>query len=120
MNTSIDITPVVEAVIALVAVVITTFVIPWIKSKSTGSKWSNLKEWASAGVNAAEAMFVGTKLGNDKRKFVEEYLKEVCKEQGYTFNDKSTRIALENAWRAMVQEAEKDNKEGTIETIKSK
>lgn len=118
MNTNIDITPIFEAIIALSATVITVFIIPWIKSKSSASKWKNLKDWASAGVNAAEAMFIGTKLGKDKRKFVEDYLKAECEENGYTFNDKKIRVALENAWRKMVNGTEEDNKED--ETTASK
>lgn len=99
MNTTIDITPIIETVIALITTVITVLVIPWIKSKVSASKWDNLQAWAEAGVNAAEAIFIGSKLGKDKRKYVEEYLKEKCEKNGYTFYETDIRIALENAWR---------------------
>lgn len=99
MNTTIDITPIIEAAIALIATVVTVLVIPWIKSKVSASKWENLQAWAEAGVNAAEAIFIGSKLGKDKRKYVEEYLKEKCEKNGYTFDETDIRIALENAWR---------------------
>ena len=78
MNATTDITPIIEAVIALIATVITVLVIPWMKSKVSASKWENLQAWAEAGVNAAEAIFIGSKLGKDKRKYVEKYLKEKC------------------------------------------
>lgn len=99
MNTTIDITPIIETVIALIATVMTALVIPWIKSKVSASKWKNLQEWAETGVNAAEAIFIGSKLGKDKRKYVEDYLKEKCEKNGYTFDETDIRIALENAWR---------------------
>lgn len=99
MNATIDITPIIEAVIALIATVMTVLVIPWIKSKVSTSKWENLQAWAEAGVNAAEAIFIGSKLGKDKRKYVEEYLKEKCEKNGYIFDETDIRIALENAWR---------------------
>lgn len=53
MNT-IDITPVVNAVIALAATVVSVFLIPWIKSKTTAQQRSELVAWAKIGVAAAE------------------------------------------------------------------
>lgn len=101
MNNTIDITPIIEAVIALIAATVTGFVIPWIKSKISAAKWQNLQDWAEAGVNAAEAIFIGSRLGKDKRKYVEKYLHDLCEKNGYTFNETDIRIALENAWRDM-------------------
>lgn len=108
MNTNIDITPIIEAVITLIAAVITVFIIPWIKSKVSTAKLQNLKEWAALGVNAAEALYKGTKLGKDKREYVEKYLKDLCEKNGYKYNDVEIRIALEDAWRNMTKEMSED------------
>ncbi len=43
MNTTIDITPIIETAIALIATVMTVLVIPWIKSKVSASKRENLQ-----------------------------------------------------------------------------
>ncbi|MCM1329455.1 MAG: phage holin [Ruminococcus sp.] len=108
MVNTIDITPVIEAVITLIVAVITAFVIPWIKSKVSAAKLQNLQEWAALGVNAAEAVYRGTKLGKDKREYVEKYLKDLCEKNGYKYNDNEIRIALEDAWRNMTKEMSED------------
>lgn len=109
----IDITSIIEAVIKLIAAIIAVFIIPWIQSKVSASKWDNLQKWASAGVNAAEAVFVGTKLGKDKRKYVEDYLSSLCEKHGYKFDDKDIRVALENAWRDMTGKGKNNKSDNT-------
>ena len=76
MNT--DITPIVEAVIALVSAVITVFLIPYLKTKLTEAKRKRIKEYIDTAVMAAEKLFPsvdGEKLGEEKLQYVAEYLK---------------------------------------------
>nr|DAE27133.1 MAG TPA: holin [virus sp. ctnRj46] len=47
---SIDITPVIQAIIVLISTVITVFVIPWIKSKYTQAQLENVKAWVKIAV----------------------------------------------------------------------
>jgi len=101
MTNVVDITNIVEIVIALIVAVASYFVIPYIKSKLTASQWSNLQDWAEVGVKAAEAIFIGTKLGKDKREYVMKYLANLCKQNGYKFDEDIIRVALENAWEDM-------------------
>ena len=109
MNTSIDITPIVEAVITLVAAVITVFIIPWIKSKVSASKWNNLCSYAETFVKCAEMTFKGTGLGKDKKKWVTEKLTELANEQGLKFSPEAIEAAIEAAVKAM-----KDSTDHTI------
>lgn len=101
MNTSIDITPIIEAVITLIAAVITVFIIPWIKSKVSASKWDNLCSYAETFVKCAEMTFKGTGLGKDKKKWVTEKLTELANEQGLKFSPEAIEAAIESAVKAM-------------------
>ena len=49
-----DITPVIQAVTVLLAAIITTFVVPYIKSKTTAAQQSQINAWVKIAVSAAE------------------------------------------------------------------
>lgn len=102
MNATIDITPIIEAVIALAATVITVFLIPWIKSKITETQWNNLTKWADTLVQAYENIIHGTTgLGAERREKVMEELQKFCNQHGYKFEEKDLRAALESAVKVM-------------------
>ena len=92
MNT-IDITPVVNAVIALTATVVSVFLILWIKSKTTAQQRSELVAWAKIGVAAAEQIYVGQGRGDEKKQYVLEFLKS----KGFDLNEESINNAIEAA-----------------------
>lgn len=92
MNT-IDITPVVNAVIALAATVVSVFLIPWTKSKTTAQQRSELVAWAKIGVAAAEQIYVGQGRGDEKKQYVLEFLKS----KGFDLNEESVNNAIEAA-----------------------
>ena len=50
----IDITPIINAAIMLIAAAVSVFLIPWIKSKTTDAQRKELVEWVKIGVAAAE------------------------------------------------------------------
>ena len=77
--TTIDLTPVINAVIVLLAAVITAFVIPWIKAKATIQQQEALLGVYRTLVFAAEQLF-GSGHGEDKLTYVENQLKK----KGYT------------------------------------
>lgn len=103
MNTTtmIDITPVVQAVITLIAVIISAVVIPWIKSKVSVSQWKNLTVYAETFVKCAEMIFRGTALGKDKKKYVLRKLTELCEERGLEFSADEIEAAIEEAVKNM-------------------
>lgn len=71
-----DITPIVEAVLALIAVLITTVVIPFVKAKTTAQEQREINEWVKIAVAAAEQMYVGQNRGVEKKRFVMGWLEE--------------------------------------------
>lgn len=71
-----DITPVMEAVAALLAAVITAIVIPYIKTKTTTDQQRQINTWVQIAVSAAEQIYNGPGRGEDKKKYVVEWLRQ--------------------------------------------
>lgn len=69
----IDYTELIQALIALVSVIITTFLIPLLKKKLSAEKLEELKKWVSIAVNAAEQLY-GSKTGQQKKDYVISFL----------------------------------------------
>ena len=63
---NINITPIIEAIIALVSIVVTTVLIPFIKTKMTANQFSYLEEVIKVAVSAAEVLFNGDGRGEEK------------------------------------------------------
>lgn len=75
MDTMIDLTPILQAVIALAAALITAYVIPWIRSKTTLEQRELLLSVITSLVYAAEQIY-GAGHGEDKLAYVVEQLKD--------------------------------------------
>ena len=71
-----DIPPVMEAVAALLAAVITAVVIPYIKTKTTTDQQRQINTWVQIAVSAAEQIYNGPGRGEDKKKYVVEWLRQ--------------------------------------------
>lgn len=70
---NIDITPIIEAVIGLVSLIVTGFLIPFLKQKLSNEKREKLKSWVSIAVAAAEQIMKG-KTGLEKKEYVVSFL----------------------------------------------
>jgi hypothetical protein len=68
-----DFTPIFEAIITIVSLVLTGIVIPYIKQRIGKEKTENLKKWVSVGVKAAEQIY-GSKTGQTKKEYVVSFL----------------------------------------------
>ena len=88
-----DITVIVQAVFALIAVVITAIVIPYIKSKTTAAQQQQINAWVKIAVTAAEQIYIGTGLGADKKAHVVNFLKS----KGVTLDMESIDAMIEAA-----------------------
>ena len=58
-----DITPIIEAVAALIGVIVTCVLIPFIKSKTTASQQAEINAWVKIAVSAAEHGAAGPAAG---------------------------------------------------------
>ena len=78
----IDLTPIMEAIVAIVAALITAFVIPWLKQKISNEKLEKIKMWVEVAVEAAEQLYNGSGRGTEKKAYVVEFLNT----KGYTLD----------------------------------
>ena len=88
-----DLTPIVNAVIALIASIITTFLIPWIKSKIDAAKLAQIVEWVGIAVRAAEQIYNESGMGEKKKQYVLDFLAD----KGFTLDPNSINAMIESA-----------------------
>lgn len=66
---NIDYTQIIQAILALMATLITTFLIPYINKKLSAEKVAELQKWVEIAVHAAEQLY-GSKTGQQKKDYV--------------------------------------------------
>ncbi len=89
---AIDLTPILQAVIALAAALITGRLVPWIKARTTEQQQANLAALASTLVFAAEQLY-GANHGDEKL----AYVVDILRTHGYDVNSKEVLAAVEAA-----------------------
>lgn len=95
-----NITVIINAVIALIAAVVSTFLIPWIKSKTTAQQREELVAWVKIAVSAAEQIYKGSGRGADKKQYVLDFLAN----NGFTVDTDSVDAAIEAAVKQLNSE----------------
>lgn len=85
---NIDLTPIIQAIIALLAAIVTYKLIPWIKARTTAEQQSMMRAAVKTLVYAAEQLY-GAGNGSEKLDFVINQLEN----QGFTAN----RLEIEAA-----------------------
>ena len=114
----IDLTPLFEILISLLAVVITTYLIPWIKAHTTHKQQEYIRAAAHVAVYAAEK-FYGAGHGDEKLAYAEKVLKE---DYGIYLNMNKLEAVVDAAIKEMEQ-AESggvtivENIETAVETV---
>ena len=71
---NIDLTPIFQALIVLTAALITRYVVPWIKAKTTLDQRREIRDLVSILVFAAEKLYTGSGRGEEKLAWVQERL----------------------------------------------
>lgn len=69
-------TPIIEAVVTLIAAVITAYVIPLIKSKTTEAQQKKIAALVEIAVLAAEQIYKESGMGQQKKAYVITWLRE--------------------------------------------
>lgn len=88
-----NITPIVEAVFALIAAIITALVIPYIRSKTNAQQQAEINAWVKIAVNAAEQIYNGVGRGAEKKAYVLAFLME----HGMTLDEEKLDAMIEAA-----------------------
>lgn len=69
-----DITKIVAALISLLFAVITCFVIPLLRKKTSAEAFAQIMFWTKIAVEAAEQLFNQPGMGKEKKEYVVEFL----------------------------------------------
>ena len=88
-----DITPIIEAVAALIAALSTAFVIPYIRAKTTAQQQAEINAWVKIAVSAAEQIYKGSGRGEEKKAYVIQWLRE----HGVTVDEAKLDALIESA-----------------------
>ena len=83
---NIDLTTIINAVIALLAALVTYRVIPWLKAKTNAEQQAYIRALVKAGVFAAEQIYKDHGMGRQKMEYVKNFL------HGYGFDINVTEI----------------------------
>lgn len=97
----IDLTPVINAVIALAAALCTVFLVPWLRSRTTAQQRSELLTWVDIAVTAAQQLYHSAD-GQIRKEYVRNFLNG----KGYDVNDKDVDAAIEAAVLKLHREME--------------
>lgn len=97
---NIDITQIVVAVIGLLGLVVTSVLVPLIRTKINAEQWETIKNYALAGVQAAE-IIIGAGKGAEKFAWAKEYIEAQCKAHGIKIDMDTVQVAIENAWKSL-------------------
>ena len=89
----VDLTPIITTVLTLIFSLITAFLIPYIKTKVSAEQFATIKLWVQVAVQAAEMLYVGSGRGEEKKKYVIEFLNS----KGFTLNAEEIENLIESA-----------------------
>lgn len=117
-----DITPIIQAVVALAVALITAFVIPWMKNKIGAQNMDEFMRWVQIAVAAAEQLYESTD-GDGKKAYVVNFLAS----KGFKVNPEEFDNAIEAAvlklhnelygWADIVQGIEVQDEDEELEAV---
>ena len=102
---TIDITEIIVAVISVLGAIVTAFVVPWIKTKTTTNQQIIIESFARAAVLAAQQIF-GTEENQKKKDYAVQYITEQLKKAGITLDIDAISTVIEAALKAIKLEAD--------------
>ncbi len=83
-------------VIMVATALITTYLIPWIKSHTDTTKLYAVMRWAHEAVMAAEQLY-GAKTGEEKKKYARAYLRKIALAAKIDISDEELDMLIEAA-----------------------
>lgn len=96
----VDLTQIIVAVLSLMLSLVSAFLIPYIKEKVTAEQFATTKLWVKVAVQAAEMLYVGSGRGEEKKKYVVDFLNS----KGFTLNTEEIDNLIESAVLELKQE----------------
>ena len=88
-------------VITVIVALVSRYVIPQIKEKIGAEKFNKIVGYVSYAVNAAEQIYSGTGLGEQKKEFVLNFINEQLNKLNYSITEEELNILIESAVKSM-------------------
>lgn len=97
---TIDLTQIIVAIITLIFGLIAKYAIPYLKEKYSTEQLEKMKLWAKVAVEAAEMLYIGSGRGEEKKKYVLDFLNS----KGFSVDMETLENLLESAVLELKQE----------------
>lgn len=96
-----DLFELILAIIPVLGVILTSFIIPYFKEQIGNEKLNKYQEWVSMAVMAAEMLFTGSGLGSEKKDYVVKFLTEQFNKNKVVITEEQMDILIESAVKQM-------------------
>lgn len=90
----------IEAVVTVAVVLITAYVIPWLKSKIGENKYNEIVSYVEFAVRCAEKLY-NTEQGKEKKQYVYSYILRKAKELDIELTEEDINILIEGVVHAV-------------------
>lgn len=94
----IDLTEIIVALIGVIGAVITCFLIPYLKTKTSTEQWNQIQKIAYVAVSAAEQLGI-TKVIEDKYEYAKSQVEAELQKLNIKLNEAEIKLAIEAAVR---------------------
>ena len=92
------------ALIPVCGLIITGFVIPYLKVSIGSKQLVYISQWVKKAVEAAEVLFDTPKSGEEKRQYVIDFIDKMFNSKKVIITKDQIRMLLESAWKEMTKE----------------
>lgn len=96
-----DLTPIIEALIALIATLVSAFLIPWLHKHTTAMERDNLLVWVDIAVRSAQQLYY---MSDGETRL--QHALEMLSDRGFDVSDDVVRDAIEAAVLRLHREME--------------
>ncbi len=94
---------VLKLVVMIAVLIITRYLVPWIKNKIGSDRMNEIAEWAKMAVLKAQQV-MWAEDGADKKAYVTEFLKEILIAKNIALSDEQVDVLIEAAVKQMKME----------------
>ncbi len=111
----IDLTPMINALIALLGVVVVYYAVPWLKGRVSSQQRYEVQEWVRIGCMAAEQLY-NTGMISDRKAYVLDYLAGKNLKIDLTEIEKMIEamvLEINRVWTEEEESANEDKQDGT-------
>lgn len=95
---------IIMALIPVCGLIITGFVIPYLKVSIGSKQLVYISQWVKKAVEAAEVLFDTPKSGEEKRQYVIDFIDKMFNSKKVIITKDQIRMLLESAWKEMTKE----------------